>query len=77
MLWRLCAVCTDSFHRIDHSTLLWTVVGVNRNLGSGVPEGNVLGLLLFHLYTSQLIAILNNLIGYADDFTFLAVVPAP
>ena len=34
--------------------------------------------LLFLLYTSELFSILeNNLIGYADDSTLMAVVPSP
>ena len=42
---------------------------------AGVPQGSVLGSLLFQLYTSELFSIMENkLIGYADDSTLIAVV---
>ena len=48
------------------------------NVGSGLPQGSVLGPLLFPLYTSELFSVLENkLIGYAGDSTLIAVVPSP
>ena len=43
-----------------------------------MPQCSVLGPLLFLLYTSELFSILENeLIGYADDSTLVAVVLSP
>ena len=48
------------------------------NVVSGMPQGSVLGPLLFLLYTSELSSILEiKQIGYADDSTLLPVMPFP
>ena len=45
------------------------------NVASGVPQGSVLGLQLFLLYTAELFSLVQNkLYGYADNSTLVAVV---
>ena len=45
---------------------------------SGLPQGGVLGLLLFLLPTLELFLILENkLIGYADDYNLIAIMSSP
>ena len=49
-----------------------------RNVISDVPQGSVLGPLLFILYTHDMwFGLANMLVSYADDATLLARIPSP
>ena len=56
-------------YRIDHHVLVDGCRSKLVDVVSGVPQGSVLGLLFFLLYTTELFSILENkLISYADDY---------
>ena len=49
-----------------------------RSVVSGVPQGSVLGPLLFILFTQDMwVGLENQLVAYADDATLIAVIPSP
>ena len=53
-------------------------LGDIRNVISGVPQGSVLGPLLFIIYTSDMwVGLENKLVAYADDATLVASIPSP
>ena len=57
---------------VDDATSEWIPIAY------GVPQGSVLGSLLFSLYSSEMFELVENrLYGYADDSTLLAVVRKP
>ena len=53
-------------------------VSASVDVVSGMPQGSVLGPLLFMLYTSKLFHIIgNHMVGYADDIMIYAVILRP
>ena len=43
----------------------------------GVPQGSVLGSLLFIIFTADMWCELNNMIVYTDDSTLYAIIKSP
>ena len=87
ILYKLCSVCiggsvlsilTEFLSNRSQQVIVDGCRSKLLNVVSGVPQGSVLGPLLFLLYTSELFSILENkLIGYAGDSTLMAVVSSP
>ena len=86
-MYKLCSVCIGGSvfsiltQFLSNRSQHVIVDGCRSKLGnvvSGVPQGGVLGPLLFLLYTSEIFSILENkLIGYVDYSTLIAVVQSP
>ena len=84
ILYKLCSVCIGGSvlsilaQFLSNRSQHVIVDGCQSKLGNGVsgmPQGSVLGPLVFLLYTSVHFSILENkLISYADDSTLMAVV---
>ena len=77
-----------AFDKVNHLGILYKLcsVGIGGSvlsiltqfLSNRLQQVMVLGPLLFLMYTSELFSILENKrIGYADDSTFMVVVPSP
>ena len=69
------SILTQFLLNLSHYVMLDGCWHKLANIKSEVPQGNVLGPLLFLMYTSQLLSILENkLIGYAVESTLIVVV---
>ena len=75
---RVLAICTEFFSDPRQRVVVDGAASELIPIISGVPQGSVLGPLLFILYTSEMIEYFENkLFAYADDSTLLAVVRKP
>ena len=74
----LLSILTQFLSNLSHHVMVDCCRSKLVAIVSRVPQGSVLGPLLFLLYTSEIFSFLENkLIGYVDDSTLMAVVPSP
>ena len=74
----LLSICKQFLSHRTQRVVVDGALGTNMLVVSGVPQGSVLGPLLYVLYTRDLLEITSNcLVGYADDSTLFAVIPHP
>ena len=72
------SICTESLSDRGQRVVVDSAASEWNPIISGVPQGTVLGPLLFILYTSEIFEqVENRLFPYADDSTLLAVVFKP
>jgi hypothetical protein len=69
-------VCDYLFNRMQR-LLVGDYVGSWHSIVSGVPQGSVLGPLLFIIYVNELLQILPMVKGYADDMQVISVNNSP
>ena len=68
-------ICTEFLTNRRQRVVVDGIMGDWSDVKSGVPQGSVLGPLLFILYTSGLFdGLENELVAYADDTTLMAVI---
>ena len=73
----LCCLYLQSFYQIDHSTLWWTVVGVNWLTSRQECSRELFwAIIVPPIHLGAFFILDNKLIGYTDDSTSIAIVPS-